>query len=269
MSPTIPNPSASAPPASSASTDSVSIVSGGCDKTDGEPSRRETRCSVSKIHEVPGQFILGSTEAPDVRACELADLSAGGCAVRVQGAPLCEGIVAIVRFTLPQGLTIETAGRICWVRQNSITSQSVGLRFRRELSDDMLAKWIQAGAVSRRNKDRNIVNQTVSLRSSQGECALTSATLVDYSPTGVQLTTSEPVAVDQRVMLTMPDGKGAVCQVVWTSQAGDMHRCGAMFVNRISATTVSNYFENQSKPTQAPPAKFMDRIKRYIGGPRP
>ena len=269
MSPTIPNPTTSVEPSSSRTLKPVLADDAGVDKGDGEPSRRETRCNVSTVHEVPGQFILGSADAPDVRACELADISAGGCAVRVQGAPLCEGVVAIVRFTLPQGLTIETAGRICWVRQNSITSQSVGLRFRRELSDDMLAKWIQAGAVSRRNKDRHLVNQTVSLRSSQGESALTSAVLVDYSPTGVQLTTTEPVAVDQRVMLTMPDGKGAVCQIVWTSQVGDTHRCGAMFVNRISATTVANYFESQAKPTQAPPAKFMDRIKRYIGGPRP
>lgn len=204
--------------------------------------RKDLRCSVDWSRSVPGQFITGPVDNPLVLPCTLADLSVGGCAIQIETTPQSEPKIAIVRFELDNDLQMESAGRICWSRQASIGYRSYGMRFRRPLSEDILAKWLERGVIDRRDKCRQSTSVDVSMRRSEGGGCLVDATIVDYSATGVQLEVNLPLASGERIMLTLPDGRGVMAEVVWSAVQNGNCSVGCSMVNRMSSSNITKFF---------------------------
>lgn len=230
-----------------------------------DPRRIQQRCSVDWYREVPGQFITGPIDAPIVLPCKMADLSVGGCAVRLETTLRSTPKIAIVRFELEADLQLESAGRICWTRQASIGCQSYGIRFRRPLSEEFIGKWIERGVVNRRENMRDEVNQVVQMRTSSNGGSLSEACILDYSISGLRLQTNVPLAMDERILLTLPDGRGIVLGVVWTAMRDGQAYAGAQFANRVSSSTVKDFFENHYVPEAPDSAGVMDFFKRCLG----
>lgn len=229
-----------------------------------DPRRQQQRCSVDCYQQVPGQFITGPVDAPIVLPCKLADLSVGGCAVRLETTLRSEPKIAIVRFDLESDLHLESAGRICWSKQASIGCQSYGLRFRRPLSEDFIGQWIQRGVINRRENQRDKTHQPVQMRTSSNGGSLSDATILDYSISGIRIQTNVPLAIDERILLTLPDGRGVVLGVVWTAIRNGHAYAGAQFANRASSSTTKDFFENHYRPQAPDAAGVVDFFKRCL-----
>lgn len=226
--------------------------------------RRDLRCNVDWSHSVPGQFITGPVDNPLVLPCTLADLSVGGCAIQIETTPISEPKIAIVRFELDDDLQMESAGRICWSRQASIGYRSYGMRFRRPLTDSILARWLERGIIDRRDKERQKVSLEVSLRRSDGENSLVDASIVDYSATGMQLEVNLPLASGERIMVTLPDGRGVMAAVVWTAIENGNCLIGCSMVNRISSTNMTNFFQANRIPQTTLDDSVLGRLRRCL-----
>lgn len=227
-------------------------------------ARRQDRCPVSGQDEIAGQFLTGPENAPIILPCVLSDLSVGGCAVRLDTSLKSEPKIAIVRFDLENDLHLETAGRICWSRQTSIGFRSYGLRFRRPLSADFIDRWIHRGVLNRRDKERTATSTEVTIRRSTAGGSVLDGRILNYSGTGLQIETNLPISVDERIMLTLPDGRGVVAKVVWSTQRAGVFCSGCAFTNRVSSDNVSGFF-TALDATPEPEAKGVaGLLKRCI-----
>lgn len=233
------------------------------------PRRSELRCAVDWNAAVPGEFITGPVDNPLVCPCTLADLSLGGCAVRIETLLQTEPQIAIVRFTLDDNLQLESAGRVCWKRQASIGYRTYGLKFRRQLSADLLERWIDRGIINRREKQRRKVKLPVTLRRGDadviGDRVLTAA-IHDFSATGLQLDTNLPLSAGERIMLTLPDGRGVMAAVVWNAVIDGSCRTGCVLVNRISSDNLVSFFNHYKSPPSDAPENMFGRLKRCLTG---
>ena len=238
------------------------------DSATGQPTathrREDLRCAVDWHRHVSGQFITGPVDNPLISPCTLADLSVGGCAVQIESLLPCEPRIAIVRFETADGLQMESAGRVCWTRQASIGYRTYGLRFRRPLPPQMLEQWIEQGVINRRDKQRHEVRLPVRLRRSDGGGSSLDAEICDYSATGMQLTANLPLAVGERVMVTLPDGHGVMASVVWNAVRGGECLVGCTLINRISSTNLSQFFHTYEPPSTKSTGGVLGRLRRCL-----
>ncbi|MEM9826782.1 MAG: PilZ domain-containing protein [Planctomycetota bacterium] len=230
-----------------------------------QSERRQERCPVSGHQEITGQFMTGPESAPIILPCALADLSVGGCAVRLDTSLKREPQIAIVRFELDSDLHLECAGRVCWSRQASIGYRTYGLRFRRALSEDFVDRWIHRGVLNRRDKQRTEAEVEVAVRRSAGGGSVIDGRVLNYSGTGLQLETNLPLSVDERIMVTLPDGRGIVVKIVWSVQRDGAFYSGCAFSNRVSSDNVTAYFTTQNVAPEPSRRGVVDLFKRCIG----
>jgi hypothetical protein len=221
---------------------------------------------VDRTSEVKGQFISGPVDAPVVLPCTLSDLSVGGCSVRLNSMLRSEPKIAIVRFDLENDMHLESAGRVCWVRQASIGSQTCGLKFRRPLSEEFLDQWIRKGLVNRRENPRDEVRQSVQMRTSAGGGSLSEAFILDYSSTGVRIRSDVPLAMDERILLTLPDGRGIMLGVVWIANNEGQYFAGAQFANRMSSAALKDFFDNHYQEIRPSKGNVMSFFKQFLPG---
>jgi PilZ domain len=228
--------------------------------------RQQSRCNVDRNSEVKGQFIFGPVDAPIVLPCALSDLSLDGCAVRLNSMLRSEPKIAIIRSDFENHMHLESAGRVCWVRQASIGSQTCGIKFRRPLSEEFLDQWIKQGLVNRRENSRDEVRQAVQMRTSAGGGSMSEALILDYSSSGVRIRSEIPLAMDERILLTLPDGRGIMLGVVWIANQEGQYFAGAQFANRLSSATLKDFFENHYQEVRPSKGGVMNFFKRCLPG---
>lgn len=173
--------------------------------------------------------------------CQMADISVGGCAVRVSLAHPEEMSVAVLRVTDTTGeVDLEVAGRLCWNQQTSVGSNTFGFRFRRLLDAKVIDHMVAAGLVTRRQEARTLAGTNIQLRRAHGKLAVEHATLEDFSTTGVRINSDKELEVAERLLLTTPSGASGSVSVKWIKPSGELFECGCIFQNLNSARAIND-----------------------------
>ncbi|MEM9586211.1 MAG: PilZ domain-containing protein [Planctomycetota bacterium] len=195
------------------------------------PDRSSDRFGVSSDIAIPAEMLVGLDDEIRSFPCRLADISVNGCAVRVTMAPNQAPTVAVIRFKdLADVPDLEVAGRVCWARQTSVGTMTLGFRFRRPISADTLSSMIDSGWVSRRHSRRIKANLPVSVRRKLGQQPIEVAELIDVSGCGLQLSTEHALQVGEQVLISTPEGVSAPVTIVWSTNE-QPSRSGAGFLN--------------------------------------
>lgn len=192
------------------------------------------------------ELILGIDDEAKFFPAAVADLSLTGCAVRADLTQTLRPLVAVLRILDQSGRSIlEAAGRVCWDRQTTMTTRTLGLKFRRSLPEPLLEELVQEGWVSRRELPRESLNCPIGVRRTAGKTPIEKATLADRSRTGVRLITDQPLEVGERVLVTLPvdaEGKtpGGMVAIVWSRETDERSEAGAVYLNLTSGHTIND-----------------------------
>ncbi|SMP56787.1 PilZ domain-containing protein [Neorhodopirellula lusitana] len=190
--------------------------------------------------------------------CQLADISSGGCAVRATLIRPDEVSVAVLRVKDASGkVDLEMAGRLCWNQQTSVGSNTFGFRFRREMPDETIDFLVSQGFVTRRQEQRISAGTPVQIRRAYGLPSIESATLEDFSTTGVRLHIDHLVDAGERLLVSTsgPDtaqSSDLACEaskkssgsvtVKWVRPIEGRYECGCVFQNLASSRAINDTF---------------------------
>ncbi|MCM2371383.1 PilZ domain-containing protein [Aporhodopirellula aestuarii] len=173
--------------------------------------------------------------------CQMADISVGGCAVKVSLAHPEEMSVAVLRIRDKSGaIDLEVAGRLCWNQQTSVGSNTFGFRFRRLMDGKVIDQMVAEGLVTRRQEARTTVGTKIQLRRAHGHPTVKVATLEDFSTTGVRIHSDQELSVTERLLLTTPSGASGSVSVKWVKPFGNQFECGCIFQNLNSARAIND-----------------------------
>ncbi|EMI57019.1 PilZ domain-containing protein [Rhodopirellula sallentina] len=173
--------------------------------------------------------------------CQMADISVGGCAVRVSLDRPEEITVAVLRMQDTSGeVDIEVAGRLCWNQQTSVGSNTFGFQFRRLMDPNLIDHMVSAGLVTRRQETRIQLGTPIQVRRAHGKPVLSQATLEDFSTTGVRIHADKELDVAERLLLTTSSGASGSVSVKWIKPCGDQFECGCIFQNLNSARAIND-----------------------------
>ncbi len=173
--------------------------------------------------------------------CQMADISVGGCAVRVNLPPPDEVSVAVLRISDVGGsIDLEVAGRLCWNQQTAVASNTFGFRFRRPMAPEVIESMVAAGLVTRRHETRITAGIPVQIRRAHGTPVITQAFLHDFSTTGLRVCVDRELTIGERLLITTDPGVSGSVTVKWVQAADKMFECGCVFQNLISARAIND-----------------------------
>lgn len=203
--------------------------------------RKNERFAADWANVIPGELILATEDQPRSFEAVLADMSLSGCAVRCKLPHGLKARVAVLRIKSSDNhVTSDIAGRVCWIRKTSVSASTLGLVFRRRISEEFLNEMITNGLVSRRDQPRECIDVAVQLRRTAGKPLVGQAMLLDRSLSGVQLLTEQPLEPEERILLTVPDGHCGAVSVVWSKLGHRGWETGARFQNRTSSDWINS-----------------------------
>lgn len=184
----------------------------------------------------------------------LADISETGTAVELSSQFTRDISVAILRLRdIGQTVNIEIAGRLCWNQQTSLGANTCGFRFRRSLSSEIIDQMVDRGWVTRRLEPRTPTKAAVEIRRAHGLPTIHSATLEDFSMTGVRLKLDSVVEVGERLLISKRANDGTAGQstnraanggvsVKWVRPTDEGYDCGCVFQNLAASRAINEAF---------------------------
>jgi len=186
--------------------------------------------------------LLVLQEDKEVRhACQMADISVGGCAVKVAVAQPEELAVAVLRIRDTSGtIDLEVAGRLCWNQQTSVGSNTFGFRFRRPMDAAVIDQMVSGGYVTRRQETRISDGSLVQIRRAPGETVAEHATLEDFSATGVRIHVDQQIHAGERLLITTESGASGSVFAKWIVKHDNRFECGCVFQNLNSAHAIND-----------------------------
>jgi hypothetical protein len=173
--------------------------------------------------------------------CQMADISVGGCAVRVNLLTPGEVSVAVLRISDNCGsLDVEVAGRLCWNQQTAVASNTFGFRFRRPMAPEVIESMVAAGLVTRRQETRVTAGIPVQIRRAHGAPLITHAFLHDFSTTGLRVRVDRELMISERLLITTDVGASGSVSVKWVKAVDNSFECGCVFQNLSSARAIND-----------------------------
>jgi hypothetical protein len=163
----------------------------------------------------------------------LVDLSANGARIRLpQHVELHETIEVRLRVK-KLSVDFQCAAEVCW-SQPFGNEWVLGCAFDSELPEHVLVKLAGNGYINRRTDPRFSIDLTAEVREELGANEWLKVTLDNYSSGGFRLRSMYPIAVGQRVLLSLQEFEQQVAipgRALWQVETEEGYSVGCSFLN--------------------------------------